>query len=67
MSKGVVIFFGFMFMLTGMLLLVISHVQREHETRITSLEQSQCVAKESKVHADVKFEACMSQLRGKTP
>ncbi len=36
------------------------------DTRITALEQSQCVAKDSKVHADVKFEACMSQLRGKT-
>ncbi len=38
----------------------------KYERRITALEQSQCVAKDSKVHADMKFNACMSQLRGKT-
>ncbi len=33
------------------------------ENRITKLEQSQCAVKDAKVHADIKFEACMKQLR----
>ncbi len=37
------------------------------ETSVTALEKSQCVAKDSKVHADVKFEACMKQFKGKKP
>ncbi len=34
----------------------------DHEARITELEQSQCITKEAKDHADVKFAACIKQL-----
>lgn len=33
------------------------------KSRIQALEQSQCVMKQEKMHAEVKFAACMDQLK----